>query len=180
MNNQGFDPNQNNGYMPQQQYNPQGQMYPQQQYSPQGQMPPQQQYSPQGQMPPQQQYNPQGQMPPQQNDNHTATILCIISLLCHFVVPTVFTMLLGAFGDGDIGGSDDTIASSFISMLVCVSYLASWVLMIIVRVKYRNSTFGKVLMIVYIVILALGIIGFIILVAACVDMVRHCPGFILP
>ena len=180
MNNQGFDPNQNNGYMPQQQYNPQGQMYPQQQYNPQGQMYPQQQYNPQGQMPPQQQYNPQGQMYPQQNDNHTATILCIISLLCHFVVPTIFTMLLGAFGDGDIGGSDDTIASSFISMLVCVSYLASWVLMIIVRVKYRNSTFGKVLMIVYIVILALGIIGFIILVAACVDMVRHCPGFILP
>ena len=62
-------------------------------------------------------------MYPQQNDNHTATILCIISLLCHFVVPTVFTMLPGALADGDLGGSDDTIATAFISRLVYVSYL---------------------------------------------------------
>ena len=46
--------------------------------------------------------------------------------------------------------------------------------MIIVRVKYKNNTFGKVIMWIYIILLALGIIAVIILIVTCVNIIREC------
>ncbi|MBR1773811.1 MAG: hypothetical protein IJ749_07900 [Eubacterium sp.] len=110
-------------------------------------------------------------------DNRTANILCVISLLCHFVVPFVVSFILGALTDvfsGTSYKSSDSVFTSMLSLLVSVSYLASWVLMIIVRVKYKNNTFGKVIMWIYIILLALGIIAVIILIVTCVNILREC------
>lgn len=110
-------------------------------------------------------------------DNRTANIMCLISVLCHFVVPVVCSVILGAMTDiisGTSYKSSDSVFTSMLSLLISVSYLASWVLMIIVRVKYKNNTFGKVIMWIYIILLALGVIAVIILIVTCVNILREC------
>ena len=161
-------PNQPNPYQPDpyQQQAPFQQTYQQTAYG--QQMQPQYQ-----QMPNQQMRDSKGMTP---EDKHNANLLCIISLICMYGVPFVTGLFTSLFTrNGDISSTGSTLTSLFTS-LSGLSTIAAWVLMIIVRVKYRNSTFGKVLMIVYIVMLALVVIGFIILMASCVSCLRSCPG----
>ena len=103
--------------------------------------------------------------------------MCVISLVCHFIVPFLGSFLLGgmtsSFSETNDVSAGSTITSLF-SLIVSCSYLASWVLMIIVRVKYKNNTFGKVIMWIYIILLALGIIAVIILIVTCVNIIREC------
>ena len=103
--------------------------------------------------------------------------MCVISLVCHFIVPFLGSFLLGgmtsSFTETNDVSAGSTITSLF-SLIVSCSYLASWVLMIIVRVKYKNNTFGKVIMWIYIILLALGIIAVIILIVTCVNILREC------
>lgn len=110
-------------------------------------------------------------------DNQKANIMCVISLVCHFIVPFLGSFLLGgmtsSFSETNDVSAGSTITSLF-SLIVSCSYLASWVLMIIVRVKYKNNTFGKVIMWIYIILLALGIIAVIILIVTCVNILREC------
>ena len=110
-------------------------------------------------------------------DNQKANIMCVISLVCHFIVPFLGSFLLGgmtsSFSETNDVSAGSTITSLF-SLIVSCSYLASWVLMIIVRVKYKNNTFGKVIMWIYIILLALGIIAVIILIVTCVNIIREC------
>ena len=110
-------------------------------------------------------------------DNQKANIMCVISLVCHFIVPFLGSFLLGgmtsSFTETNDVSAGSTITSLF-SLIVSCSYLASWVLMIIVRVKYKNNTFGKVIMWIYIILLALGIIAVIILIVTCVNILREC------
>ena len=128
---------------------------------------------PNQQMPNQQMRDSKGMTP---EDKHNANLLCIISLICMYGVPFITGLFTSLFTrNGDISSAGSTLTSLFTS-LSGLSTIAAWVLMIIVRVKYRNSTFGKVLMIVYIVMLALVIIGFIILMASCISCLRSCPG----
>ena len=110
-------------------------------------------------------------------DNQKANIMCVISLVCHFIVPFLGSFLLGgmtsSFSEINDVSAGSTI-TSLLSLIVSCSYLASWVLMIIVRVKYKNNTFGKVIMWIYIILLALGIIAVIILIVTCVNILREC------
>ena len=97
--------------------------------------------------------------PPQ--DNTTANILCIISItLMAAAVPVLLTSL------------------AFLSGLL---FIAAMVLMIIARVMFPQSTFAKVLCIVYICLavlaLVIGIISVILLMIACnecVNSLRSC------
>ena len=108
-----------------------------------------------------------------------ANILCIISLVCQFA-PEV---LAGIFS-GIVESIDDLSSNSSLEPLTYVSstivfatYVASWVLMIIARVKYKESKFAKVLMWVYIGILAASVIAIILVIAMCAYMLKDCQGF---
>lgn len=109
-----------------------------------------------------------------ESEKHTANIMCIISLVCMFVVPiTTFAFLLIINGDDNAS----EFLSSIVSIVIGLSHLAAWVLMILVRVKYRHSTFGKILMIIYLIILALSVIAVILIIASCISCMQQCKGF---
>ena len=127
----------------------------------------------------------QSPMPPQNPDEMTkedeqkANFLCGISLICHFGLPLILSGITGALGriasvDNDVGVAG--LFMGFLSTLSGLSVLASWILMIYVRVKYRKSVFGKVLMWLYIGLILLLILAVIIFVAACINLVRDCQG----
>ncbi len=94
---------------------------------------------------------------PDQNDDQLPTTLCIISLVLYF---------LGSVVAGLIPGLGPIFR--LLSPLVAIG------IMIYVRVKYPNNTFGKVLMILYIVLTILAIIGFILVVMLCKSVVQSC------
>ena len=107
-----------------------------------------------------------------------ANILCFISLGLQ-VVPYILSGILAAtsniLNNHDVD-SLTTVLSEVLSSLTGGSYIASWVFMIIARVKYKESTFAKVLMWVYIGMLALGIIACVLFIIWCINELRHCPG----
>lgn len=154
----------NNPYMPNQANNP---------YMPNQVNDPYMMNGPQMQQP----VNKRSDMTPE--DAHNANMLCIISLVCHFAVPVLvsfFTSIIsGVNGAGDISNASNAAIRLFTS-ISGISVLASWVLMIIVRVKYKESTFGKVVMWIYIGLLILSIVAIIILVIACVGLIKECQG----
>ena len=111
-----------------------------------------------------------------------ATILCIISLALH-VLPSIISGVLTGISESlssldslDVN-SVGSIMGSLYSFAFGGSYIASWVLLIIARVKYKESKFAKILMWVYIGLLAAGIIGIIILFLMCAYMLKDCQGF---
>ena len=109
-------------------------------------------------------------------DDHKANILCVISLCCMFVVPLITTGIIALVGDASFDETLSSFAGSVATTITGLANLAAWVIMIIVRVKYRHNTFGKVLMIVYLVLLALLVIACIILFVTCINCIRSCPG----
>ena len=109
-----------------------------------------------------------------------ANILCFISLGLHFIPEMISGMLTGIVDSisktADIGSTSEVL-SIIISVLFGGSYVASWVLMIVARVKYKESRFAKILMWVYIGILAAGIIAVILVIAMCAYILKDCHGF---
>ena len=108
-----------------------------------------------------------------------ATILCIISLVCQFapeIISGVFSGVLNSLDELTSNSSLEPITYAF-SLLTGGTYIASWVLMIIARVKYKESKFAKVLMWVYIGILAASVIAIILVIAMCAYMLKDCQGF---
>jgi len=73
-------------------------------------------------------------------------------------------------------------ASTYLQMyetlgtLAAASALAAFILMIVVRVKYPKNTFGKVLMIIYLVQIALAILAILVFAAMCNSALRGCGG----
>ena len=108
----------------------------------------------------------------QVSESNTGTTLCIISLCLYFGVPVLAGILSSIFSSGDITDADDGVAVVG-SLLSGSSYIAAWVLAIVARVKYK-SNFGKVLIIVYAVLLALLVIAAILLVVMCYTMCNNC------
>ena len=110
----------------------------------------------------------------------SATILCIISLGLQFIPETIsglLTSVLDKVAETSSVSNFSEIGSILISVLFGGSYIASWVLMILARVKYKESKFAKVLMWVYIGILAAGILAFILVIATCAYILKDCQGF---
>ena len=108
-----------------------------------------------------------------------ATILCIISLVCQFapeLITGVFSGILESVDELASNSSLEPLTYVF-SLLTGGTYIASWVLMIIARVKYKESKFAKVLMWVYIGILAASVIAIILVIAMCAYMLKDCQGF---
>ena len=150
----------------QQQY--QQQQYQQQQYQ-------QQQYQ-------QQQYQPQYQQYPQPNMNQvehpdninpTAKKLCWSSLICWII------SRIGGWSLGYVFSSLD--GEDYIRLapgaLIGLAGLASYILMIYVRIKYPKNRFGKGLMWVYIIDLVLRVLLIVVAILAFVYLVESvCSG----
>ena len=97
-------------------------------------------------------------------------------------------MILPEIISGVIGGISDILSevqagyesAAFLLQILLggsgAAYIASWVLMLIARIKYK-TTFSKVLMWIYIGLLAVTVIGIILIVAMCAWLVKDCHGF---
>ena len=85
--------------------------------------------------------------------------LCIISLICMFVMPVVNLLISG--GNGDISGATAAAWGRMITMNIA-AYVVAWILAIVSRVRYKK-TFSLVLIIIYGVLLGITIMGVIFL-----------------
>ena len=109
-----------------------------------------------------------------------ANILCFISLGLHFIpemISGVFSGVIENISDLSSNGSLSEAMTMVYAILFGGSYIASWVLMIMARVKYKESKFAKVLMWVYIGLLAVAILAVILVIAMCAYILKDCQGF---
>ena len=87
-------------------------------------------------------------------DRKKANLLCIISLACYFFIPVVGSGVSAGLASAfsTVSGSSGAVdyLYNIITGIGSISWIAAWVLMIYVRVRYSKSIFGKVLMWVYI------------------------------
>ena len=106
-------------------------------------------------------------------DKKKANIMCIISVCLAFVLPLILSVIMWILSL--TGMSEDSILTimSFGVMILTPAYIAAIVLMIIVRVRYSRSVFGKVLMFIYIALAVLSLIMMVFVVGACIDSCRN-------
>lgn len=90
-----------------------------------------------------------------------ANLLCVFSLIFGILLPLVFGGLSFVLDNCGM----DTL-SAYALFPAVGGFLAGMVLMIIVRAKYPRSVFGVILMILYIILIALVVIGTVILILA--------------
>lgn len=118
------------------------------------------------------QYNNQIQMCVQnQQSNKTATMLCIVSLICCYA-PYFILWLFNLISVGVIDGSETAynvfgVISGILQAVHIIGIIASIVLIIVVRVKYPTSTFGKIVMWIYIVQFVVFLILTAVTIIAC-------------
>ncbi len=143
-------------------------------------IPPNGQYVQYGQpVPPNGQYMPpqQPQQPAPNQSRKLELLLCILSLCLHFIPSMVSGGLAYLIEEISSVKSDaSSVIYSIISAIGSAGYIASWVLMIIARVKFKKSTFAKVLMWVYIGILIASVVLIAVIIISCVNALRDCPG----
>lgn len=113
----------------------------------------------------------------QQDEKQEATKLCVASLICYLlpiltavVIKVIEVFLLWEPNTIEIYKVMNTI----LGILVMLEYVASVVLVINVRVKYPENTFGKVLMWIYIITFIVAIIGIVIFLMFCGVMIVSC------
>ncbi|HCJ76274.1 hypothetical protein ACTQ1U_00035 [Thermoguttaceae bacterium LCP21S3_D4] len=137
-------------------------------------------------MPPRQGKMPRPELSPE--DKKQADKLCIISMILMFapiVIIFIKDIILGVMYDTgteeflyNIAGS--YVLESTLTFLLIGCGIAALVLMILVRVKYPQSVFGKVLMWLYIVLAILVVVFIAVTIIACglafASCVRSCPG----
>ena len=137
-------------------------------------------------MPPRQGKMPRPELSPE--DKKQADKLCIISMILMFapmVVIFIKNIILGLLFDAGKEEFYYNIASSYVlgsilTFLMAGCGIAALVLMILVRVKYPQSVFGKVLMWLYIALAILVVVFIAVTIIACglafISCVRNCPG----
>lgn len=95
-----------------------------------------------------------------------ATVFCIISLILMHGLPLITWFI------------------PYLKYISGIGPLAGLVLLIYTRIKYPESKFAKILLIVEIVLFALGILAVVIMIIACGSMLSSCSssslGMILP
>lgn len=121
-------------------------------------------------------------------DKKQADKLCIISMILMFAPMAVIfikNIILGLLFDAGKEEFYYNIASSYVlgsilTFLMAGCGIAALVLMILVRVKYPQSVFGKVLMWLYIALAILVVVFIAVTIIACglafISCVRNCPG----
>ena len=101
-----------------------------------------------------------------------ATTLCVISLILMYGFPTIMGVIAAIVSS--IGSNVMEYLYSILGTFESFSAIAAIVLMIVARVKYPESKFAKVLMIIYIIQVALSIIIGIIFLVACAALIASC------
>ena len=101
-----------------------------------------------------------------------ATTLCVISLILMYGFPTIMGVIAAIVSS--IGSNVMEYLYSILGTFESFSAIAAIVLMIVARVKYPESKFAKVLMIIYIIQVALSIIIGIIFLIACAALIASC------
>lgn len=107
-------------------------------------------------------------------DRKKANILCVISLVLMFVASFVFTFIMMGINSSDIPTGISEALSAIFGFLTTGSEVAALAIMIYVRVKYKQSVFGKVLMWLYIIIGIMILIGAILLISICIYEWEKC------
>lgn len=105
-------------------------------------------------------------------DKKKAHNLCWISLILMYGLSAI-RFVLAKIGAARLLLS----ASDSLDTIAGLTAIAAFIIMIIVRVKYPKNVFGKVLMIIYIVQIALAVLGFFLLAAMCGSALRNCRGY---
>ena len=98
------------------------------------------------------------------------TLLCVISLVCMYGMGLINLALLA------ISNALPSVEGfiSFLRGLSGLGPIAAWVLVIYARVHYKDSKFAKTLLIIYIIQAALVIVGVILLIATCANILHDC------
>lgn len=110
-------------------------------------------------------------------DNKKANKLSLISLALFFgpsILTGVIVPIVGSITEGS--GSVYNMLTGILSMIDGSAWLASIIIMIIVRVKYPKNVFGKVIMWIYILLIILSVVLFAIVMISCAIMCRSCQG----
>lgn len=144
-------------------------------------------------------YNTQVPFENLKEQNKKANTLCICSVLSFFCPYILAGIMFGImlmlsritgisidnFQNSFIPGTDKNIGiletiwgiGYLFTLILChIGPIVSFILMIVVRVKYPKNVFGKVLMWVYIIGFACFIIFVFTVIAACVSVIQSCPG----
>ena len=132
-------------------------------------------------------------------DKKKANLLCIISILL-FIVPSLIAIIMAiviASIDLSSGGNllselysaslNSPVDLGITSQIMGISYvvmmgishfarIASFVMMIVIRVKYPKNTFGKVLMWIWIIGILIIISLVIFAVVSCINFISSCPS----
>ena len=108
----------------------------------------------------------------------TYKTLCAIStaLLSLPVLNALLLIICGLEYNWNIG--KEAVLYPFLTLVIFGSqiFIASLVFMIIIRIKYPEGTYGKVLMWVIIVLAIIAIVASILFLRACCEDLSHCPG----
>lgn len=132
-------------------------------------------------------------------DKKKANLLCIISILL-FIVPSLIAIIMAiVIASIDLSSGGNLLSSLYsaslnspvdlgiTSQIMGISYvvmmgishfarIASFVMMIVIRVKYPKNTFGKVLMWIWIVGILIVISFVIFAVVSCINFISSCPS----
>ena len=106
-------------------------------------------------------------------------LLCFISIglqVLPYITSGILSGISEAFSSVSGNNSATTVLSSILSIATGGSYIGSWVLMIIARVKYKENKFAKVLMWVYIGLTIAYVVAIVLLIVMCWYLVKDCPG----
>ncbi len=105
------------------------------------------------------------------SDKKLSTTLTVISIICHYGIAAVLGTISSILDEIRIANSFYMVSGS----LMILSYLASFVLVIIAIVKNKKNKFPIIMLIVYIAEIFIFIIGLVILYAACIYACENFP-----
>lgn len=112
-----------------------------------------------------------------QDESKMALRYVLISLAVRYV-PIVASVLIGSVMYMVSGGNNNDIASNpigaILPLLVGPGYIASWVIAIIARSKFKKAKSPKVLLIVYIIELLLGLVAIAFMVFLFLTILESC------
>lgn len=110
-------------------------------------------------------------------ENKKANLLCVVSLVLMFAPLLLYCAgleIVDTYLNIDFTGSFAHLCICMGQLFVGGCAIASLVVMIYVRVKYPQNTFGKVIMWLYIVSIVLGLLYIAVLIIACGIALNAC------
>lgn len=110
-------------------------------------------------------------------ENKKANLLCVVSLVLMFAPLLLYCAgleIADTYLNIDFTGSFAHLCTYMGQLFVGGCAIASLAVMIYVRVKYPQNTFGKVIMWLYIVCIVLGLLYIAVLIIACGIALNAC------